>query len=290
MPDVVFDREIHPGDRGLDVIEHKRVLSRWDSRVYPWAENGQFTDFAGKYFWTGMYEYKRRHGLLSAKEKQLGTAIVLGIITHNSMEKAIVQYGPHKGEPAYDARSIQLANEYHAAHTMTREQLARSKGVAALLYWYNHRYQIPYRQIRPFQVGSPPMVPTRGWDCSADATNGHLAAGFPNPNGSQPVGEGYTGTLIDHGTRINSLADIDLLDLIFYGFSSGTMGFRRGDPTHVATYIGVINGIHTVHSNGHFPMALYAWNYRTVNQMRHYHLSAAAAEAFLASLPKEGDL
>jgi hypothetical protein len=268
MPEVAFCREIHPGNRGEDVVAHKRALSRWNPHVYPWPKDGNFTDFAGPFFWTALYEYKRQHGLLSQKEREHKTALVLGTGTHTAMEKSVCHF-VHAGQPAFDARAIQLAEEFCRDFRKTPEDLGREAGVSALLYWYAHRMVTAYSQYRPFPVLKPPAISNR-WDCSGCATNGHYVGGFPDPNGLGYSGEGYTGTQIDHGIRVSHLSELKPLDLIFYGSSSGRPGFRYGDPTHVATYVGKISGVESVVSMGHYPMSLYAYNYRSINQMRHY--------------------
>jgi len=259
---VDFCREIREGMRGGDVIAHKRALARWDSTVYPWAK---FTDMAGPFFINAVLEYKHRH--------KLGNTRVLGQQAHNSMENQVGVRGPNKGQPIFDKAAVGFASEFCATFGKSPDRVVRDRIVAAAFYWYSRRMQIAYSESRPFSVVVPPNVPRR-WDCSAFATNCHLAGGAPNPNGSVPSGEGYTGTLIDHGTRVSTVAQLDPGDLIFYGFCRySAPGFRYGDPTHVAVYVGKHNGIDAVISNGKYPMGLLPYNYwMPVNQFRHYNV------------------
>lgn len=257
MPDVAFCREIHPGMVGDDVLSHKIAMSRWSDRIYPWAD---FSDFAGPYFFTALLEYKHQHGL--------GAKRVLGEATHASMEKAVCHY-QHVGQPAFDDRSVKLAHDFCQSYGKTPEEKKREAGVAEAFWLYAHRMHIGYSQRRPISMVKPPEVP---WslDCSGYATLDYWVAVGLDPNELHFNGEGYTGTLIAHGTRVAVVEQLKLLDLIFYGYSSGGPGFRVGDPTHVAVYVGVVNGMHSVLSMGHFPMGLYPFNYRTINQMRTY--------------------
>ena len=76
---------------------------------------------------------------------------------------------------------------------------------------------------------------------------------------------------MDHGTRVTSINGLHIGDLIFYGHSRGRPGFSAGDPTHVAGYVGYVDGKASVLSMGHYPMSLYPWNYRSdINHLRHY--------------------
>lgn len=267
MPDVAFCREIHPGMRGDDVIAHKRALSRWNPHVYPWPKDGAFTDFAGTYFFTGLHEYKHEHNLGGKK--------VLGKITHDAMEKSVCHYA-HHGEPAFDDHAVQLAHDFCDGYGKTPEEKIREAIVAEAFWLYAHRMHIGYSQRRPIQMVKPPGIP---WslDCSGYVTLDTWVGGGVDPNGLHFNGEGYTGTEIAHGTRVSTINQLKPADLIFYGYSRGMPGFRSGDPTHVAIYVGLIKGVPSVLSMGHFPMGLYPHNYRTINQMRTYDLLALSA-------------
>lgn len=260
-PQVPFCREIHIGTVGADVVGHKRATSRWNPHAYPW---GDFTETAGHIWMNAVLNFKEQHGL--------GDHPLLGINTHKALEHAVTHHGPIPAQPAFDKKAISLITAFCHDFGMTHEERVRQAGVAALWYWYGHRYSIPYRQRRPIDHKPPPFIPTSGTDCSGLVTAAYEAGGGSDPNNLNFNGEGYTGSLIAHGTRVYSLADLKLLDLVFYGYSDGrTSGFRRGDPTHVAAYVGIVNGVHSVISNGHYPMSFLPVNYwPPINQMRTY--------------------
>lgn len=256
-PIVKFPREIRLGTIGKDVIGHKRAISRWDHTVYPWQD---FSPYAGSYFINAIVHFKQRH--------DLGFAPMMGTKAHHILENA--HRKDHPNEWAFDALAIDLCQEYYTSVTKTPDELIREAMVTAAMFWYAHRYSIAYAESRPMQLCKPPTVPAR-WDCSAFATNVWFAGGGPDPNGRNYDHQGYTGTLIDHGIRVDTIHDLKPGDLIFYGHSSGRPGFSPGDPTHVAVYVGLINGMHMVVSNGHYPMIYTVYNYRTdINQLRHY--------------------
>lgn len=260
---VPFTREIREGMVGDDVIGHKRALSRWSSHIYPWPKDGGFTPLAGTYFMDAVVKYKVQHNL--------GNRRVLGAKTHESMEKAVCHY-EHVGEPAFDALAIQLCADYWDAHHLSPEERMRQAIHDAGFFWYGHRSSIAYSQYRPMWLGNPPLVPPR-WDCSGFVTGCYYAAKANDPNGRGYDHLGYTGTLISQGSLVVSQQNLKVGDLIYYGYSTGRPGFNAGDPTHVALYVGQINGTRMVLSHGHFPMSLYPINYRGINQMRTYSLA-----------------
>jgi hypothetical protein len=98
----------------------------------------------------------------------------------------------------------------------------------------NASAQIDYSQTRsrPMTYPGPQGIP-RFLDCSSAVTTIYEAGGFPDPNGRDFDGHGYTGTLVSHGRSV-SKSEIQPLDLVFYGSSSERPGFPAGSPTHVA--------------------------------------------------------
>lgn len=257
---VPFAREIREGMVGGDVVGHKRALSRWSNRIYAWPKDGAFTPLAGRFFMDAVVKYKKQHGL--------GTTPVLGVKTHESMEKAVCHY-QHVGEPAFDAYAVKLCGDYYQQHHVTPEQRRRTAIHDAAFFWYSHRAAIAYSQYRPIALRKPPNVPTQ-WDCSGFVTSCYFAAGAPDPNGRGYDSLGYTGTLISHGTLVADRKHLKVGDLCFYGYSTGRPGFNVGDPTHVAVYVGVIDDVQMVLSMGHYPLSLYPVNYRGINQLRTY--------------------
>ena len=74
-----------------------------------------------------------------------------------------------------------------------------------------------YAEIRPIPLN---MNFTKKTDCSGFATWCYWVAGVADPNGQNYSGQGYTGTLLSHGTHIageNALPG----DLIVYGPGTG---------------------------------------------------------------------
>jgi len=252
-PSVAYCRINELGSKGNDVIAHKRAISRAFPTLYPWWQRG-FSPYYGETF---------RNAVKGAQLiMKLPTTGKIDKATHDKLRARHAANKP--GEWAFDDYAIQLAKQYCLAHpVLTRRQ----KIVNAGLFWYGHRSSIAYSQVRPFQLCKPQQVPSR-WDCSAFVTNCHYAGGAPDPNGRGYDGQGYTGTLINHGHKVN-FNDLELGDLIFYGFSSGRPGFSVGDPTHVALYAGGGN----VLSNGRYPMSYYEYDYRRdINCYVHYDI------------------
>jgi len=104
----------------------------------------------------------------------------------------------------------------------------------------------------------PPACPH--WeDCSSFSTWCYWVAGAVDPNGRGYDGQGYTGTLTDHG-RVVSYRDARPGDLIFYG---GTFSV----PGHVVVYIG--NGRAVSHGSESGPKIVSA-TYRPINHVRSY--------------------
>jgi len=252
-PDVKFPRALTPGVIGKDVVAHKRAISRWNPDVYPWQD---FSNVAGPFFMKAVIVFKKQHGL--------GTTKQLGMKAHNALERTHAKNKPN--EWAFDARSIELAQEYYDAVTISPEEKIRGQTKYSGFFWYNNRMAIRYSQYRPMEVLKPPRVPLH-WDCSGFVTNCWYGGGGPDPNGRGYDGQGYTGTLIAHGHRVDMSA-MKVGDLVFYGYTPYSYpGFNKGDPTHVAIYVG--NGM--ILSLGHYPMIYAKYTYRSdLNHFRHY--------------------
>jgi predicted chitinase/uncharacterized protein YraI len=99
---------------------------------------------------------------------------------------------------------------------------ARGQDVRAnILAWANwgvdHHAQFSYAQVRPIQLTT--NLPWTG-DCSGFVTLCYKQAGAPDPNGFGYNGQGYTGTLLEHGTII-SKAEAIPGDIVVYGAGTG---------------------------------------------------------------------
>lgn len=258
-PNVRFCRPLTLGVRGGDVVAHKRALSRNSPKLYPWQE---FSDYYGPVFEHAVSIYQKAHAIPPTGK--------IGSTTHEALERS---RNAAKDAWAFDATAIAEAKAFCLEFAKTPEQRVREAIVEAAFYWYSHRGQILYSQRRPFQLGKPPWVPARE-DCSGFATICHFAGGAPDPNGRDYDGQGYTGTLMSRGVRVEHIGDLAPGDLIFYGYTTrSSPAFPVGSPTHVAVYVGVVAGQHSVISNGHYPMGLYPWGYRGVNHLRHYKVA-----------------
>lgn len=257
---VAFCRDLERGMTGADVVAHKRAISRFDPAVYPWPSGDGFTPFFGEYFEAAVMKFQKRRGI---RADEPGT---IGAKTHEMLEAELNA----KGDPVFDSLAAKLAGDFCAGY---KERTVRDRIVKNALFYYSHRASIAYSQSRPFDTTPPPHVPRR-LDCSALATICHIHADAPNPNGDVPDGLGYTGTLMSRGRRVTAVTELEPGDLIFYGSSSGRPGFNRGDPTHVAVYVGVFDGVHMVVSNGSYPMRFSPYNYRRdINHYRAYDVT-----------------
>lgn len=258
-PRVRHCRDLRQGMRGEDVIGYKRAISRAMPDSYKWAK---FTDLYGPAFADAVKEFQ--------KKNKLKADGVIGQRTHDALVQT--HRAEHPKEWAFDNVAVVDIRNYCAQHDQTPEDKVRAGIVNAAWYYYTHRWEIAYSQHRPFPLVKVPRVPN-ATDCSGFATLCHFNGGAKNPNGRPYDGQGYTGTLMSRGVRVPSIGQLKPGDLIFYGFTTNpSPAFRYGDPTHVAVYIGLHNGVFAVISNGAHPMGLYPYNYTGVNHFRHYQV------------------
>ena len=259
-PNVKFPREIRQGNRGLDVVGHKRALARARPDLYQWAD---FTELAGDAFMDAVVAWKKSRGL--------GTGRVLGGRAHEVLERT--KRKGHLREWAFDATAIKQCQTYYDKVTKSPEERVREDIVNAGLFWHSHRLHMPYDQQRPFALMKPPAIP-RALDCSEFVSICHYAGGAPDPNGRGYSGDGYTGTLKQHGTRVNSITNLKPGDLIFYGHSRSQPGFNSGDPTHVGMYVGLVRGVHMSLQMGSYPMKYIDYRYRNdIHSFRTYKVA-----------------
>jgi Putative peptidoglycan binding domain len=259
-PNVPFCRALHSGVRGGDVKAHKIAIHRADPKAYTVTK---YTDYFGEYFENAVVKFQKRHGIQATGR--------IGRVTHEELERT--HNAGSKTTWAFNDAAIHLAKTFCNEYTKTPDELRREAIVNAGYYWYGHRGQIGYSQSRPMQLGRPPWVPSR-WDCSAFVTNCHYAGHAPDPNDRGYDHLGYTGTLLSTGRKVSHVTDLRIGDLVFYGFTThASPAFPLGSPTHVALYVGKVNGVHSVLSMGSYPMRLLRFDYRSVNQFRHYNVT-----------------
>ncbi len=87
----------------------------------------------------------------------------------------------------------------------------RDKVVACAHWGVEHEPQIHYKETRPMPLSKTLPLTT---DCSGFATLCYRDAGAPDPNGLGYNGQGYTGTLLNHGVAVDHPQPGDL---VFYG-------------------------------------------------------------------------
>ena len=112
--------------------------------------------------------------------------------------------------------------------TITKEQEKRQDFLAELMFVYNHRWNIYYTQMRPFDTRKPP----RGLDCSASGEWACKWSEIPSPSGYSTYGYGNTWSQMGRLSRLGrkrNTNSAEIGDFVFYG---------RGGPTHVAYWIG----------------------------------------------------
>ena len=174
------------------------------------------------------------------------------------------------GQHTFDALAPSLDAFGHSLLDKVRKQLQEPTGkrqqiVHAAFVGYTNRDRITYTMKGERMQGvrdkiHPPQFPTTE-DCSSFATWCYFVADAPDPNGRGFDGQGYTGTMIGHGTEVKEAKPGDL---IFYGHS-------HGDINHVTVYVG--NGKVISHGQDSGPM-LYPMNYSRpgggVQQIRSY--------------------
>ncbi len=84
-----------------------------------------------------------------------------------------------------------------------------------------HEPSFHYAQTRPipYQQFKDKTLPLTT-DCSGFVTCCYYAAGYPDPNGLGYNGQGFTGTLLEHGTKIE-LRSCKVGDLVLFGSGTG---------------------------------------------------------------------
>ena len=193
---VLLPRVIRPGMKGDDVFYLKRALS--EAGCGKWL-GPAFTKTNGRYNVQNIKKFQKKVGL-----KQDG---VYGETTHKKLAKYYDRYGA-KG----------MNDMYVKIHMGPAE-----KSIAAALDIYNYcrmtgkgvYTQSGLRMSIVRNKWRPPFFPhTLFEDCSSSVTGEDWIAGNPDPNGLGYNGQGFTGTLAVHGTRV---AKATKAALGFYG-------------------------------------------------------------------------
>lgn len=232
-----------PGSKGVPVAVVQRTLRALGyTKVVAKGKWGFFTTRAVK-------DFQKRMGL--------PVSGVYGLHTHQRLKG-------HMAEPdrrllrAYVARVARARAAAARAVKVVRIQVDSAvmlNRAAAIHYTQGpHRMDgVRYRQ-------DPTTI--RYGDCSAMATYLDWRAGLPDPNGRGYDGEGYTGTLCQHGRAV-PLAQAAPGDKVFYG---------DGAPWgHVATVIGGAGSGASAFSHGSESGPKHVEvDYRPVGEVRRY--------------------
>lgn len=200
-----------PVMKGLDVAGYQRALKRAGLR----------TSKVSREFGAGTKKetIALQRALGFDKENRDGA---YGAKTHVAFTKAFPN--------AYDAYAAQLLSL--APHPEPKKQVEQIMvGAAFALYNYDqqtmrmHYTQTGLRMWIVRNMRKPPFQSVDIYeDCSSSSTGLFWIGGAPDPNGLKFNGQGYTGTLCEHGKQVSSMG---ACRLAFYG---------SGPPYHHVTF------------------------------------------------------
>jgi putative peptidoglycan binding protein len=193
---VVFPRTVKQGMKGYDVLAIKRAISRAGFRKWGYA----YTPSFGAVLTKQLKSFQRKNKLTADG--------VYGPKTHVAMKKW------------YDGYGARLMLREQKVLAQQKQNDPRKLVVIGATWGYNHRWLIHYTQgpSRMYGVRNHVHIPGIPYyeDCSSFATWCYYQAGLPDPNGLGYNGQGYTGTLGNHG-RWTSVAKPG--DLCLYGWA-----------------------------------------------------------------------
>lgn len=207
---VPHPRDLKNGSIGWDVYALQRALAV--AKMRKW---GVFTRTFGNGTTIAVKNFQKLHGLA-----QDG---VYGVATH----KKLALY--------YDANGIRLINK---VKLLTASQTKKSNLLSAAMVLYNrgavvHYTQGPARMWIVHNHYSLGMLSTMNQDyedCSSSITGLRYVSKLSDPNGFDFNGYGFTGSMADHGVKINP-QDAVVGDCYLYGsypFEHVTMNVGRG--------------------------------------------------------------
>ncbi len=217
------------GDRGKHVRALNRALSKAGFRKWQ-VFSETFTVWVER----AVKDFQHHHGLPQT-----------GVYTKATHDK-LARY--------YDAYAIKYLLVVPVP-TPTKDDLERADFTAQLMYLYNHRYTIPYSQMRPGSCVTPP----HHLDCSfsGEWAGTHCAVG--SLSGYPGCGYGNTDSQLARFRRLGrvrtSILSAKPGDPKYYG-----TGITH--PTHVAYYLGRSNGVARAWSFGSFPIKILDADYR----------------------------
>jgi cell wall-associated NlpC family hydrolase len=214
---IPFGRELRLGNAGPDVKAVKRALAR--AGFGPKKLAG-LTQTFGSYAVTNLRHFQTAN--------KLDVDGVYGSATHKKL-------APH-----FDA----LAAQWYANYKPTRHRIVDAAhyfvGIEPRVSYTQgpHRMMIVRQRLRPPIPAGVQVYE----DCSSFVTGCFWIGGAPDPNGRGYDGQGYTGTLAQHGRPV-SIREARPADLILYG---------RSPFHHVTLHIG--NGLCISHGSERGPV------------------------------------
>jgi hypothetical protein len=206
---VPFERELRPGEAGEDVFAVQRALAK-----VPFEASVRGTDLRGHFDTVTLAKVRRFQ-----QRSGLHVDGVYGAATHAKLAPYFDDYG---------------AWLMGAGAPVDADAGVSNAIVACAVALYNVRDRVHYSQSNRMNIVrerlKPPFDGVEIYeDCSSSVTGCYFVAGAPDPNGLGYDGQGYTGTLCQHGAVV-SLASAKPGDLVLYG---------HGAPwEHVAMYLG----------------------------------------------------
>ena len=224
------------GASGKHVVAMRRALSKaTGGKLLKWT--AKFSPLWGIFLTRTLKKYQKMVGVpVTGKYDRA---------THNKL-------APH-----YDAYAIRYLLE-KKVNPQTKEQKVRLRAKANILFFYNNRLSIPYRQWRPYyKVVAGGKIPKYG-DCSGSGAGAWWGTdgGCLNFTGFQGWGYGNTWTMTDwfvsHGRRV-ALEELEIMDVVMYrGHVAWVVGWEGGDKKKPIVF-----------SFGSYPARFLRYNYRT---------------------------
>ena len=208
---VPHPRDLRVGSRGYDVEALQRALSKAGLRKW-----GGFTTNYGKGCFDEVRTFQQHH--------KLHVDGIYGTATHKKL-------GPY-----YDAFGIRLINRVHIS---TPAEIRRSHLLSAAQILYNRGSIVHYTQgpLRMWIVRNRYNLARLGTmsqdyeDCSSGVTGLRYVSDLSDPNQLNYDGQGFTGTLGDHGVNVargqEKIGDFYLYGLAPYYHVTMNVGVNR---------------------------------------------------------------
>jgi cell wall-associated NlpC family hydrolase len=117
-------------------------------------------------------------------------------------------------------RAVARVRLHLAKVRLSRDRRKRARIVAVARWGAAHQPQIHYAETRPIPLqgaGTLPRLPLTT-DCSGFVTCCYRAAAAPDPNGAHYNGQGFTGTLLGNGRKVDKPKPGDV---VVYGTGEG---------------------------------------------------------------------